>query len=105
MEFKIRKEVLDYMRVWGGRIIKDLNENELAYAKIMEDPLLIDKVREVERDGLRAREYYLGMESFYKKYVEEKIDLSNKTREECRNFFIELHKDYRELVGGGGVGF
>jgi len=45
---EIRIEVLDYMSKLGEKLEAGLDEKELAYAK-MEDPILADKVREIER--------------------------------------------------------
>ena len=99
--FEMRKGVLDYMRNLGEKLKSDLDEGELAYAKIMEDPILADKVREIDINGPKAREYYQLMESYYDKYVNPETRSKLTIDDSLNNF----KKDFFKLVGGAGVGF
>ena len=97
---EIRKEVLDYFRKIGEDLKKDLSEEELAFAKCMEDPILSDKVREVERNGSEAITYYQEMKQYYDKYV----SLDNR-RLPLEKRLIDFAKDFKKLIGGYGVNF
>lgn len=100
-KLEIRKEVLDYFRKIGEDLKNDLNEEELAYAKIMEDPILDDKVREIERNSPNALKYYQEMENYYDKYVNPETRNNLTIDDRLDN----LTKDFFELVGGARVGF
>ncbi len=104
MEFKIRKEVLDYMLDLGNRLKSELGESELAYAKIMEDPLLIEKIRDVESNSLKAKLYYEEMEYFYDRYENPNTRISLSGARFQENIDL-MFTDFTKLMGGAGVGW
>jgi|ETNmetMinimDraft_2_1059921.scaffolds.fasta_scaffold89976_1 hypothetical protein len=100
-DLKVRPEVLDYMKVLGQNLKDDLDEGELAFIKIMEETLLIDKVNEVQRRGPKWIGFYNEMEAYYDKYInpDTMISISSfgiiKTMEVGRN----LREDLVALMG------
>lgn len=106
-KFEIKKEVLNYMRGLGEKLKSDLDEGELAYAKIMEDPILADKVREIERNSSNALKYYQEMESYYDKYVNinTRKPINTKKLIDVLEELSRFKDDFYKLFGGCGVGF
>ena len=109
--FKIRKDVIEYMRDMALRHYKDLTLEEREIAIRSEDPLLMEKVQVVENKGDRALIYYREMENFYDKYINPEKRKKRRegwvgreeSIEELGRQMDKFRKDLGRLYGGGGV--
>ncbi len=112
--FKIRKEIMEYMRKLALSHYKSLTWEEREVAMKNGDVLLMEKLQVVENESSNGLIYYREMEEFYDKHIKPKNAVRGREKsieemcieEMCRKadeFYADLIKLYGSKVGQGIV--